>query len=156
MARKPESPKRPSLVTVPKHGHPFAKLVFGEMKRQGVTYDQLEWDSGVLRGTFKRWRVDSNPGLITIEATLGALGWALIPVPRQDMLPPALQAQLDAMAAEWQRETPLLHELLATVCRAPLLAAVRPASAEVIALPKPKKRREPHPGQAELVLEIAA
>lgn len=155
MARKPEPPKRPSLVTVPKHGHPFAKLVFGEMKRQGVTYDLLEHLSGVLRGTFKRWRVDSNPGLITIEATLGALGWALIPVPRMNMLPPALQAQLDAMAVEWQGETPLLHELLATVCRAPLMAAARPVSAEVIPL-KPRKRREPHPGQAELVLEIAA
>lgn len=154
MARKPEPPKRPSRVTVPERCHPMAKVVFAEMQRQGVTYDQLEWDSGVLRSTFKAWRKDKNPGLITLEAVMGALGWSVVAVPRQDMLPPALQAQLDAMASEWQREVPLLHELLATVCRAPL--AVHHATAEVIVLPKPKKRREPHPGQAELILEREA
>jgi len=41
--------KRPSKVTVPERTHPLAKAVFAEMRRQGVTYDELEWRSGVLR-----------------------------------------------------------------------------------------------------------
>jgi len=79
--------RRPSRVTVPERANPFAKLVFAEMRRQNVSYDELEMRSGVLASTYKAWRCENSPGLASIEATLGALGWTLVPTPRLDTLP---------------------------------------------------------------------
>ena len=63
-----------------------------------VTYDSLEWRAGVLRSTFKAWRTNNRPGLDTIEAALGALGWELMPTPKADRLDPAVRADLEAVA----------------------------------------------------------
>lgn len=79
---------------------PRAKVVFAEMRRQAVTYDELEWRSGVLRSTFKAWRTNNKPGLDTIEAALGALGWELLPAPKLDRLDPAVHADLETLAAK--------------------------------------------------------
>lgn len=90
---------RKSKIKVPvRPCHPMARLVFAEMKRQGVTYDALEWSAGVLRSTFKAWRTNNRPGLDTIEAALGALGWDVLPVPKPDRLDPAVRADLEAVA----------------------------------------------------------
>jgi transcriptional regulator with XRE-family HTH domain len=91
MAHHQAITKRPSKITIPDRCHPMAKVVFAEMKRQGVTYDELEHRSGVLRSTFKAWRTNNRPGLDTIEAALGALGWSVLPVPK-----PLLSAELSA------------------------------------------------------------
>lgn len=72
---------RPSTITIPERANPMAKLVFHEMKKQNISYYELEWRSGVLISTFKAWRTENAPGLASIEAALGALGWALVPVP---------------------------------------------------------------------------
>jgi hypothetical protein len=112
-------PKRPSKITVPEKANPLAKLVFSEMRAQSVTYADLEWKAGVLILTFKAWRSDNRPGLETIEAALGALGWSLVPVPRKERLPKPLQDALDVLADEWASQEPLLHHLLATCCKAP-------------------------------------
>lgn len=159
MPKKPPPPPRPSRISIPDRCHPIAKIVFAEMKRQGVSYDEMEYRSGVLRSTFKAWRTANMPGLATSEAALGSLGWVLIPVPRLDVLPPDIQAGLNALAAEWAGDHPLLHQLMATVCHAPVLAgfAAAPADQTVVALPaRKRRRREPHPGQATLFEEIAA
>jgi hypothetical protein len=89
---------RPSRITVPERCHPLAKVVFAEMQRQGMTYLDIEWKSGVLVSTLKAWRKQNRPGLETIEATLGALGWSVLPVPRPDILPPELRADLASLA----------------------------------------------------------
>ena len=81
MARNAPPPARRSKITIPERCHPLAKIVFAEMQRQNVTYDELEWRSGVLRSTFKAWRTHNRPGLESIEAALGALGWSVLPVP---------------------------------------------------------------------------
>lgn len=88
--------KQPSKITIPDRAHPFAKLVFGELKRQGVSYTELEFRSGVIVSTFKAWRTDNRPGLESIECALGALGWRLIPVPDDEHLS---EEQRDAVAA---------------------------------------------------------
>ena len=113
--------RRPSKVTVPKRAHPHARLVFAEMQSQGVTYGELEHRSGVLISTIKAWRTDNSPGLASLAAALGALGWAYVPVPRKDMLPAWLAAELERLQAEWDREEPLLHQLLASSCLAPIV-----------------------------------
>ena len=106
---------RPSKVTIPDHCNPLARAVFAEMRRQGVTYDELEWRSGVLRSTFKAWRKNNRPGLETVEAALGALGWHVLPVPRPETLPPQLRADLEAVAAKHCTSLPCLEFMSAFV-----------------------------------------
>ncbi len=136
--RKPEPPKRQSLITVPLRAHPLAKLVFGEMKVAGKTYLDMEWESGVLVTTIKAWRTHSRPGLETAEAALGALGWSLVPVPRMERLPAELQAALDQLSADWATKEPILHHLLATCCRAPFIVRTGRTDRE---LQRPKGRQ---------------
>ncbi|MDZ4066859.1 MAG: hypothetical protein U1E06_08380 [Tabrizicola sp.] len=112
---------RPSKITVPKHAHPAAKIVFAEMHRQGVTYDELEWKSGVQRTTFKAWRHTSAPGLETLSAALGALGWELLPCPPLDALAPAVRRGIQALADEHGiDEDAVLTALLREVAHRPL------------------------------------
>lgn len=107
--------RRPSKITIPKSCHPLAKAVFAEMKRQGVTYDELEHRSGVLRSTFKAWRTNNRPGLETVEAALGSLGWRVLPVPDPATLPHQLRADLEVVAAKHCMELPALQFMAAYV-----------------------------------------
>lgn len=156
MARKPEPPPRPSRVTIPERCHPLAKVVFALMKDQGVTYDELEHRSGVLRSTFKAWRTHNRPGLDTIEAALGALGWAVLPVPALDKVPPEIRAGLEALAAEWGEINPLLCQLMATVARSPIVQMNGPGVVVATIKPRVPRRRAEHPDQAQLIEVEAA
>jgi hypothetical protein len=150
---------RPSKITVPQRCHPLAKLVFAEMKRQNVSYPELEWTSNVLISTFKAWRTDNRPGLETLEAALGALGWSLVPVPRYERLSAAVREQLAAVQETWRREEPALHQLLAECCNArplPTKPIRRTAPPTPVAHMLPKRRRrsmEPNPLQTALFSE---
>jgi hypothetical protein len=115
----PEKPKC-SRISIPEHAHPFARFVFSEMKRQSCTYDFLEWKSGILRQTFKGWRRQNTPGLSTLEAALGVLGWYLLPVPRGEQLPPALGAELKELAERWGQEDLTPHLVKACIDLPPL------------------------------------
>lgn len=86
---------RPSRITVPEHAHPLVRLLFQLMRDQGVRYNDLEWRSGVLQQTFKSWRCEKTPSLTAIEATLGAVGYRLLPCPPLDDLPEHLRDQLE-------------------------------------------------------------
>ncbi len=123
MARTPTPPPRPSRITVPKRCHAAVKVIFAEMCRQRFTYDELEFRSGVLKSTFKAWRTNNRPGLETVEAALGALGWAFLPVPTLSQLPPNIRQGLESLAAEWGDVNPLLCELLARVCGVKIASA---------------------------------
>lgn len=103
---------RPSRVTVPEHAHPLSKIIFSEMNRQGVTYLEMEWRSGVLVSTMKAWRQRNRPGLETVEACLGSLGWDLIATPRPEHLPAALVEELDALARKYGPQLASLHPML--------------------------------------------
>lgn len=114
---------RTSKITVPKRCHPAAKIVFAEMKRQGVTYDELEWRSGVLRSTFKAWRTQNAPSLDTLSAALGALGWEFLPCPPVDALSPAVRDGIQQLADEHGvDEDAVLTALLREVAHRPLEA----------------------------------
>jgi hypothetical protein len=148
MAKAP-APKKPSRVTVPPRAHPLARLVFAEMQRQGVTYEELSFRSNVLPHTFKAWRTDNTPGLSTIEACLGSLGWALVPVPRFEEVPENVRAGARALAAEWQNENRVLAEILATVCTKPIIVNTDGPVVATITPRRPKRLRV-HPDQAVL------
>lgn len=115
----------PSRITIPERCHPLAKVVFAEMRRQGVTYDELEHRSGVLRSTFKAWRTNNRPGLDTIEAALGALGWSVLPVPKPEAIPADLRADLQAVADKYDLELPCLQLIAAAVSRRLYLGRAR-------------------------------
>lgn len=132
MARQPEPAPRPSRITIPDRCHPIAKIVFAEMQRQSITYDELEHRSGVLRSTFKAWRTDNRPGLDSAEAALGALGWALVPVPALEHVQADVRDGLKVLAEQWKGVNPTLHQLMATVARAPVVQ-VQPEGAAVAA-----------------------
>lgn len=111
---------RPSRVTIPKRCHPAAKIVFAEMRRQGVSYDDLEWKSGVLRSTIKAWRTNNSPSLDTLSATLGALGWEFLPCPPLDALAPEVKAEIERLATDHGLdEDALLTALLREVAARP-------------------------------------
>jgi transcriptional regulator with XRE-family HTH domain len=84
----PQKQRRRSRISIPDHVSPHVKLVFAEMRRQGITYDEMEAGAGVLRATVKAWRRKNRPSLESIEAALGFLGFDLVPVPRAKVLPP--------------------------------------------------------------------
>lgn len=112
---------RPSRVTIPKRCHPAAKIVFAEMRRQGVSYDELEWRSGVLKSTFKAWRTANAPGLDTLSAALGALAWEFLPCPPLDALAPEVRAGIEKLAADYGLdEDALLTALVREVACRPL------------------------------------
>lgn len=153
MAKAPAP--QPSKITIPKRCHPAAKIVFAEMRRQGVTYDELEFRSGVLKSTFKAWRTHNKPGLESIQAALGALGWEFLPMPRLENLPEPVRAKLAEAADVWGSEDDLLCELLATVAHSPRLDRARLLSSTATVTPyEPKKprprRRAEHPDQSTL------
>lgn len=158
MAKPPVLPPRPSKISVPMHCHPLAKVIFAEMARQRVTYVDMEWRSGVLVSTIKAWRQQNRPGLETIEACLGVLGFSLLPVPEMKVLPPHIAEGLRKLAEEWGDENELLMQLMLDVCR-PEIARARPAVIEGEArniTVRPKHKLIGHPGQVSLFQEDAA
>lgn len=155
MAKPPPVP-RASRVTVPTRCHPAAKIVFAEMNRQGKTYDELSHYSGVQITTIKAWRTNNRPGLETLEAALGALGWAFLPVPAMDKVPATVREGLKALAEQWGDENALLCQLLATVSQAPIMQPAGKAEG-VVATIRPKRRRGAvHPDQVALFEDAAA
>ena len=124
--------KRESLITIPARAHPLARLLFGEMKRQRVSYDELEHRSGVLRCTFKSWRVEKVPGLTSIEAALGSLGWRLTPTPDPATLSPGLREELARVGRHFASE----HEAAAS-CIAAWLASPLPTRTRENPAPNP-------------------
>lgn len=97
--RNPEKKKRPTTITVPERVGPHVKLVFTEMQRQNITYDEVEAGSGVNRPTIKAWRHKNKPNLESIEAVLGFLGFDFMPIPRDRVLAPEIVAALKPVAA---------------------------------------------------------
>ena len=89
------------------------------MKRQRVSYDELENRSGVLRSTFKAWRTNNRPGLDTVEAALGSLGWHVLAVPKPETLPHELRADLERVAAKHATSLPCLAFIAAAAGRRP-------------------------------------
>lgn len=125
---RPQPEPRPSKITVPKRCHPAARIVFAEMRRQNVTYDELEYRSGVQKSTFKAWRTHNKPGLESIQAALGALGWEFLPCPPLDALAPTVREAIARLADEHGLDDDaLLTALLREVARRPLNTMDRPS-----------------------------
>ena len=138
-------PQRPTRITIPEGVCPHVKLVFAEMKRQNMTYSRVEERSGVLRCTLKAWRHKNAPGLTSIEAVLGSLGWDFVPVPRAEILPEAMHAELAEIAKRYGQTMPKTIEGLISVITG-IHDGVPPPEAE---LPKAAEMGEPESNSAE-------
>lgn len=90
--------RRPTKVTVPERVSPFVKLLFSEMQRRNVIYDEVEEGSGVRRAALKAWRHKNRPNLDSIEAALGFMGFEFVPLPQARVLPEAIVAELRPIA----------------------------------------------------------
>ena len=93
-------------VTMPERASAHVKLVFAEMARLQISYDEVEIGSGVRRPTIKQWRRKNKPSLESLEAVLGFLGWAYVPVPTLETLPADLAGELTAMALKLGKSMP--------------------------------------------------
>jgi hypothetical protein len=92
--------KNNRVVSIPARVAPHVRLVFSEMARQVRSYDDLEAASGIRRASVKAWRHKNRPGLESLEAVLGALGWHFVAVPAHiEHLPPSVAAKLAEVSA---------------------------------------------------------
>jgi hypothetical protein len=113
---------------MPDRAHPHARLVFEEMRRQGVTYGEIEHRSGILISTIKAWRNQTGaPGMASIEAALGALGWTLVPVPRPDTLPEQVREQLEEFGQHFRSDEEALGAAIAAAAAWPAVAVAKVA-----------------------------
>jgi hypothetical protein len=97
--RNPEVKKsRRMRVTVPEHAGPHVRLVFAEMRRQGVNYFEMESRSGTQKATVKAWRHKNAPSMPNLEACLNVLGWSLIPVPDERVIDADILEELKPIA----------------------------------------------------------
>lgn len=114
--RNPEPRRRrPSTVTVPEGVGPHVRLLFSEMRRQNVTYDEVEARSGVQRAALKAWRHRNVPTLTSMEATLAVLGYEFVPVPMERALSPEIVSELRPIAKRLGLEMPAAVRLAAEV-----------------------------------------
>jgi hypothetical protein len=93
-------------VTMPSRVSPHVKLVFAEMARLAVTYNQVEEESGVRRATMKAWRRKNRPSLESLECVLSVLGWGFCATPALQTLPPELAGELTALALKLGKSMP--------------------------------------------------
>ena len=112
----PKHPNRPR-VSVPLHAHPHAKLIFALMGEHSVTYDELEYRSGVLRSTLKSYRNEKTPSLQSIEALLGSFGWTLVPVPPLESLPTAAREQLEEVGLHFRSDEETIGAVVDVLAR---------------------------------------
>lgn len=85
------------------------------MRRQGITYDELEYKSGVLRSTLKSYRSEKTPSLQSIEALLGSVGWGLAPFPKLETLPPEVQAKVEEIGEHFISDESVLAAVMAAI-----------------------------------------
>lgn len=143
--------QRSTAVTVPERVSPHVKLIFAEMRRLNVTYDEVEEGSGVLRNTMKAWRVKNKPSLESLEAVLGFLGYDFVPIPRDKIIPPHVAAELKQLADKLNAEMPVSAQLLIEIVTG-IHDRLKPVSARKNVVPMASRRRskEPHPDMGSM------
>jgi hypothetical protein len=105
---KVERPRRSNrrVVTTPKGATPIVRLVFGELARQAVRYQDCEDFSGVGRAAIKSWRRKSKPSWESLQSVLSALGFGFAPTPALQVLPPELAGEVTTLALKLGKSMP--------------------------------------------------
>lgn len=129
--------QRQSRLQIPPHAHPYARLVYALARDQNVTLEELAWRSGLSVGTIKEYRgappkgvsegairsyrKEKVPGLQSIEALLGALGWSLCPVPPMESLPQKTRDAIDAISLDFRSDNEALASVMAQIVTMPVV-----------------------------------
>ena len=93
------------------------------MKRQGITYSELSWRSGLLVSSLKAWRGSKDgprpnvPSLASLEAALGALGWGIAPYPKLETLPPEVLAKIEQIGEHFISDESVIATAMAAISR---------------------------------------
>lgn len=150
--REPTRCRRPSTVTIPTGVSPHVRLIFEELRRQGITYEETEEGSGVLKTTLKAWRHKNRPSLDSIEAVFGFLGWDFVPIPRSDRLPPDVVRALKPIADRLDLTMPgAIQAIVAIVSDIHVDVKTAKPPRQKSPPPPPKRRRgDAHPDQVAL------
>lgn len=159
MSRRDLKPKAARFrISVPDNVSPHVKLVFAEMQRQGFTYDEMAWVSGVQRAALKAWRVKNYPSLNSLEAVFGALGYDFVPVPRADAIPQDVMAELKPIAERLKITLPeasrFLVEIVSGIHEAVKVKRL-PANDEAKTSARKARRGFVHPDQESLFDDAA-
>lgn len=82
--KAPRGPKRPESncrwrgrLVVPKHAHPFVRMLIRELNRKDMTMHELADESGVHVRTIQAWRHKNLPKIDLLEACFNVLGMRL-------------------------------------------------------------------------------
>ncbi|MGM4886424.1 hypothetical protein [Tardiphaga sp. 11_C7_N12_6] len=93
-------------MTIPVGVSPPVALLFSEMRRLQVTYDEVQEASGTTRATIKAWRKKNAPSLDTIQSCLNSVGYLFIPTPMLEIQPLDVAADMGALAAKMRLSMP--------------------------------------------------
>jgi hypothetical protein len=84
--------------TMPHGVTPIVRLIFSELARQGLRYQDVEDFSGVRRASVKAWRRKNRPSWESLQAVLSTLGFGFAPTPTLQVLPADLVGEIVALA----------------------------------------------------------
>lgn len=104
--RRPRPRRHRRSVTIPENVSAPVRLVFAEMARLAITYDELEESSGTRRATLKAWRRRTTPGLANIEACLNSMGLSFCVAPLLQIQPPEVAALMGELSATMRVSMP--------------------------------------------------
>ncbi|RYH64467.1 MAG: hypothetical protein EON54_06530, partial [Alcaligenaceae bacterium] len=104
--RRPQPTRYRRSVTMPVGVSPPVTLLFGEMRRLLLTYDEVQEASGTTRATMKAWRKKNAPSLEAIQACLNSVGYLFVPSPMLEIQPPDIAADIGALAAKMKLSMP--------------------------------------------------
>ncbi|MGN6515901.1 MAG: hypothetical protein ACTHLR_08675 [Rhizomicrobium sp.] len=105
-------------ISVPERANPLVRALYRRMAEQGVSYNELAARSGVNRSTTKAWRTHNSPGTNAIQATLNSVGLLALPIPRLDILPADLAADLQAIGERHGIPAPVAELMIVAAQRA--------------------------------------
>ena len=92
--------------TVPSGVEPVVRLIFAEIARQGIRYEDVENFSGVRRATVKSYRRKNRPGWESVQSLLSVLGFGFVPTPAIQTLPPHLMGEITALSSKLAKDVP--------------------------------------------------
>lgn len=97
---------RRRYATMPTGVQPIVRLVFSELSRQGLHYQDIEDASGVGRVALKSWRCRTRPSWESLQSVLSVLGFGFVPTPVLQVLRPEMAGEITALAMKLGADIP--------------------------------------------------
>lgn len=98
--------RRNRYATVPTGVSPVVRLIFLEIARQKLRYQDVEDFSGCRRAAVKQWRIKNKPSWESIQSVLSVLGFGFVPTPTPQVLPTNLAGDVIALALKLEKNIP--------------------------------------------------